>query len=189
MAISRSSAIWPTRPIPGSGAPGGPTLSPEHKKGPPFELWVLGEEGVDPGEFVRREPKLAMGNDLLHLLRVAPADDGSRDSGVALGPGDSDDTGRNVMRRADLLKQVSNGKIASDLRFLVVLGALAEVVFREGGDAFASHGPGQQAGVHRSVGNGADVMRGGVGKYLLLNRAVNHGVRRLVGGDRCDLAY
>ena len=149
--------------------------------------WVGGQEGVDLGVLGFSEAEGDGWDDAFDLFGVASAYDGGSDGWVAKGPGYGYHSGAYVVTVADLLEMIGYGKVAGEVRLLVVFGSFTEVVFREVGDSFFGHGPGEQAGVHGGVVDGADVVGFGVGKDLGFYGTVEHGVGRLVRGDGGNL--
>src|ERR1700733_4791700 len=148
---------------------------------------MSGEESVDLRKLGIAEAEGRGGNDAFHLLCIASTDDGCGDRGVMKRPGNGDDAGAHLVTGADGLEEVGYGQIASEKRLLIVLRVAPEVVCREVGDALFGHGSGEQAGVHRGIVKDADVVGFAEWEVFGLVGAVEHGVRRLLRGDRRDL--
>src|SRR5438067_13610636 len=119
---------------------------------------MLFEEGVDLVVFGFGEAEGSGGDYAFDLFCIAAADDGCSYGWVVEGPGDGDDTGGNLVARADLFELVSYGEIAGEQRLLVVVGVAAEVVRGEVGDALLGHGSGEEPRVHGGVVDDADVV-------------------------------
>ena len=78
-------------------------------------------------------------------------------------------------------------EVARELGLLELFPVAAEVVGRHVCDALGGHLTGEQAGLHWGVVDDTDSLLLAKRQYLGLDRAVDHGVGRLEGGNRSDL--
>src|SRR6267143_163108 len=133
----------------------------------------------DLGDLARGELQFTSAHDAFGLLRVARANNGAGDSGMAQSPGDGDFTGCTPVAYADLAQALDEFEIFRQAWLAKFRTAAAKIIGRQRGGALASHGPGEQAGGHRGVNNHADSLLFTVGKGFRFDLPPDQRVRRL----------
>ena len=106
---------------------------------------------------------------------------------MAQGPGDGHFTGRAAVARADLAKTFDELEIFRQAWLAKFRIAAAKIIGRQGGGALASHGPSEQTGGHRCIGDHADGLLFAIRESLSFNLAADDGVGWLQRSDHSTL--
>ena len=138
---------------------------------------------LDRGDRVRRQIDVAGSDRLLNLLRVAGAGNGAGHRRVAQHPGQHQLRHADPETRRDRAQAVDELQVLRQLRLLEERVPAAPVVLAERGGALARERAGQQARLHRAVGDDADAVGRAPRQDLGLDLALQHAVGRLQRRD------
>src|SRR5713101_7294320 len=135
---------------------------------------------------LRGQLDFAGAHDFFGLLGIAGSDDGPGYGGKTKSPCDGDRAWNGLVTGGDFLQAVNQLKIFGKARLAKFWTVLAPIVFRQLGDALASHRAGEQARGHWRVDDHADAVAFTMRQDFIFNLAANQGVRRLKRGDGSD---